>query len=283
MCGTSASGAASDPLRRAEADHVRARANGRPPALTPHQRSEALQRLREGATQADLARTNGVSQATISRLEPRPFVQVGVANHAGAALSFRWAWPIPPARRSNNSRPMTGSGLSGSSRVTLGGSSGRASWRGQALSHEQGAVPYRPRETVRRLSRWASDVLRYFKNERFGFSVTYYEGNRPRQYYPGFIVVTRTNGSEVAWLAETKGEMRPNTALKSEAARGWCEKMSRTSYGRWEFLFVPQRKFEAALAAGVPSVSQLSKQLRENESSRGTTMFASAAAEPEAG
>jgi DNA invertase Pin-like site-specific DNA recombinase len=56
---------------------------GRPPALTPHQRSEALQRLREGATQADLARTYGVSQATISRLEPRPFVQVGVADQAG--------------------------------------------------------------------------------------------------------------------------------------------------------------------------------------------------------
>jgi DNA invertase Pin-like site-specific DNA recombinase len=58
---------------------------GRPPALTPHQRSEALQRLREGATQADLARTYGVSQATISRLEPRPFVEVGVADHAGPA------------------------------------------------------------------------------------------------------------------------------------------------------------------------------------------------------
>ena len=46
---------------------------GRPPALTLHQRQEAIQRLQEGATQADLARTYGVSQATISRLEPRPF------------------------------------------------------------------------------------------------------------------------------------------------------------------------------------------------------------------
>jgi DNA invertase Pin-like site-specific DNA recombinase len=41
---------------------------GRPPALTTHQRQEAIQRLQEGATQADLARTYGVSQATISRL-----------------------------------------------------------------------------------------------------------------------------------------------------------------------------------------------------------------------
>ena len=75
----------------------------------------------------------------------------------------------------------------------------------------------------------ANDVVRYFKNERFGFSVTYYESNRPRQYYPDFIVVTRDkDGREVTWLAETKGEMRPNTALKSQAARLWCEKMSGT-------------------------------------------------------
>jgi DNA invertase Pin-like site-specific DNA recombinase len=41
---------------------------GRPPALNAHQRAEALQRLAEGAAQADLARSYGVSQATISRL-----------------------------------------------------------------------------------------------------------------------------------------------------------------------------------------------------------------------
>jgi DNA-binding MurR/RpiR family transcriptional regulator len=41
---------------------------GRPTALTPHQRTEALQRLAQGEAQADLARSYGVSQATISRL-----------------------------------------------------------------------------------------------------------------------------------------------------------------------------------------------------------------------
>jgi hypothetical protein len=53
-----------------------------------------------------------------------------------------------------------------------------------------------------------NDVVRYFKNERFGFSVTYYEGNRPRQYYPYFIVTAREDdGREVMWIAETKGEI----------------------------------------------------------------------------
>ena len=49
---------------------------GRPVKLTAHQRKEALQRLAEGAMQADLARSYGVSQATISRLAgPSPFEQ----------------------------------------------------------------------------------------------------------------------------------------------------------------------------------------------------------------
>ncbi len=108
----------------------------------------------------------------------------------------------------------------------------------------------------------AKDVVRYFKNERLGFSVTYYENNRPRQYFPDFIVAARdADGREVMWVAETKGEIRPNTALKTEAAHLWCEKMSGTKYGQWRYLFVPQRKLEVALAAGVNSLAELAESL----------------------
>ena len=61
-------------LIRARTGDGRARAKargvrfGRPTALTPHQRAEALQRLVNGEAQADVARTFDVSQATISRL-----------------------------------------------------------------------------------------------------------------------------------------------------------------------------------------------------------------------
>ena len=54
-----------DGRARAKARGVRF---GRPSALTAHQRQEALQRLAQGEAQADLARSYGVSQATISRL-----------------------------------------------------------------------------------------------------------------------------------------------------------------------------------------------------------------------
>ena len=44
--------------------------------LCPATNAEAIQRLAEGATQADLARNYNVSQATISRLGPSPFAAV---------------------------------------------------------------------------------------------------------------------------------------------------------------------------------------------------------------
>ena len=67
---------------------------GRPRSLTPHQRQEAMQRLADGEVQADLARSYGVSQATISRLSgDRPFE----ASAAAAQLSAEGR-PIAPAR-----------------------------------------------------------------------------------------------------------------------------------------------------------------------------------------
>jgi DNA invertase Pin-like site-specific DNA recombinase len=67
-------------LIRARTDDGRKRAKargvkfGRPSALTPFQKREALERLAQGATQADIARAFNVGQATISRLvAPSPF------------------------------------------------------------------------------------------------------------------------------------------------------------------------------------------------------------------
>lgn len=65
----------------------------------------------------------------------------------------------------------------------------------------------------------------------------------------------------MTWLAETKGEIRANTAVKGEAARLWCEKMSGTKYGQWRYIFVPQRKLERALAAGAKSLAELGESL----------------------
>jgi DNA invertase Pin-like site-specific DNA recombinase len=59
-------------LARTDAGRKRAKSRGvrfgRPPALTPHQREEAIQRLRNGEAQMDVARSFNVGQATVSRL-----------------------------------------------------------------------------------------------------------------------------------------------------------------------------------------------------------------------
>lgn len=107
----------------------------------------------------------------------------------------------------------------------------------------------------------AKDVVRYLKNERFGFSITYYQNNRPRQYYPDFIVVSRdSEGRERFWIAETTGEVRHSTRLKREAAELWCQRMSGTAHGSWQYLFMQQRAFEYAMSRGVQTLSGLAKE-----------------------
>lgn len=56
---------------------------GRPPSLTAHQRAEAIARLTAGETQADVARSYGISQSAVSRMQPNPFA----VNAAGAGAS----------------------------------------------------------------------------------------------------------------------------------------------------------------------------------------------------
>ena len=107
----------------------------------------------------------------------------------------------------------------------------------------------------------APDVSRYVKNERFGFSVTYYELQRPRQYFPDFIVAAREPEGEHWWVIETKGEVHPNTELKSEAARLWCDLMTTSGAGKWRYLFVQQREFERVLEVGVKRLSELAGSL----------------------
>lgn len=114
----------------------------------------------------------------------------------------------------------------------------------------------------------AEDVISYVKNERLGFSLTYYEGNRPRQYYPDFIVAQKEDGRRINWLVETKGEVRPNTIIKSEAAELWCKKMSGSTYGEWRYVMAQQRDFEHAIGMGLTTFSGVSKLLRARAGSR---------------
>ena len=110
----------------------------------------------------------------------------------------------------------------------------------------------------------AGDVLRYVKNERFGFSITYFEANRPRQYYPDFIVVhSLPAGGEAVSIIETKGEMWPNTHLKRQAAEKWCQLMTAVGPDHWRYVFVQQKAFEAAVKGGARTLAGLEAALAD--------------------
>lgn len=118
----------------------------------------------------------------------------------------------------------------------------------------------------------AKDVVKYVKNERLGFSITYYENFRPRQYFPDFAVLL---GDDTWWLVETKGEIRTNTMLKREAANLWCDRVTRSGrFGRWRHLFVQQRKFERALRDSVHTFEGLLKYLGVGEPQPQLTLVA---------
>ena len=56
---------------------------GRPHKLTAHQRNEALQRIAQGESQADIARSFAVSPPTISRLAAQSPFEHGAAGDRG--------------------------------------------------------------------------------------------------------------------------------------------------------------------------------------------------------
>lgn len=127
----------------------------------------------------------------------------------------------------------------------------------------------------------AEDVDRYVKNEKFDFSVTYYEGGRPRQYYPDFIVATGEGDAEEWWVVETKGEIWPNTDLKRQAAEKWCRMMTSAGEGPWEYVFVHQPAFERAKKQGVKSFAKLLEALGSREPEKLTLTLISDADAPE--
>jgi type III restriction enzyme len=77
----------------------------------------------------------------------------------------------------------------------------------------------------------------------FGFAIEYADvaGNL-RLYYPDFVAVDTSGGF---WLIETKGQEDLNVTLKDRAAALWCRNATSLGVGKWTYVKVRQKDFEA--------------------------------------
>ncbi len=62
-------------------------------------------------------------------------------------------------------------------------------------------------------------------------------------YYPDWVVVQETQGSEVNWIIETKGRVWEGTAEKDAAARDWCKRVSKITGKSWKYTRINQDEF----------------------------------------
>lgn len=89
----------------------------------------------------------------------------------------------------------------------------------------------------------ADDVVAFAKlPEQFSFAIEYVDNAaNMRYYYPDFVA-RLDNGEH--WLLETKGAETVEVAYKQQAAEVWCENATTLTGTTWQYLKVPQKKFE---------------------------------------
>jgi type III restriction enzyme len=62
-------------------------------------------------------------------------------------------------------------------------------------------------------------------------------------YHPDWVVVQKTNDSEVNWIIETKGRVWEGTEAKDEAMKIWCESVNVATGSVWRYARVNQMDF----------------------------------------
>ncbi|MBP9888885.1 MAG: DEAD/DEAH box helicase family protein [Leptospiraceae bacterium] len=100
----------------------------------------------------------------------------------------------------------------------------------------------------------ADDVIRFAslgtteQESWTGFRIDYIKLNGRRAfYYPDWIVVQRDGKKEKYWIIETKGRIWPDTHLKDEAIKYWCETVSKSMNQSWNYFRVNQIEFGSRL------------------------------------
>jgi len=79
--------------------------------------------------------------------------------------------------------------------------------------------------------------------EQFGFCIQYSDTlANMRNYYPDFVVRLADNTYR---LIETKGREDVDVVMKDQAARNWCDNVTKLLGVKWEYIKVPQKEYES--------------------------------------
>ena len=62
-------------------------------------------------------------------------------------------------------------------------------------------------------------------------------------YHPDWVAVQKTKDGEVNWIIETKGRVWEGTDEKDNAARNWCQRVSRATGKSWKYTRINQFEF----------------------------------------
>jgi type III restriction enzyme len=75
-------------------------------------------------------------------------------------------------------------------------------------------------------------------------------------YHPDWVVVQRTDTSDVHWIIETKGRVWEGTAAKDAAMHDWCEKVAEQTSQDWQYMRVNQIVFDGQKFASLAALAE---------------------------
>ena len=68
-------------------------------------------------------------------------------------------------------------------------------------------------------------------------------------YHPDWVVVQKTEESEINWIIETKGRVWEDTERKDKAMQDWCHRVSTATGNPWKYIRVNQTEFRPELGS----------------------------------
>ncbi|NPV49627.1 MAG: hypothetical protein HPY60_00310 [Candidatus Methanofastidiosum sp.] len=114
------------------------------------------------------------------------------------------------------------------------------------------------------LDRRFNDIFKFASLETTPFKIDYLSSKgATRFYHPDFVAVQNCKDNIKNWIIETKGREYEDVDRKDEAIKKWCQDVSEQTGNSWNYLKVPQVKFDY-IKHRVTSFEDLARRLEKD-------------------